>query len=162
MRFKRQCQCLNAIFTMSPTKIIPNTATMLFWVCATWWGFVPEMIRFSRNDSLINSDLLTPTGGFNFTFKASFIIKMTSSINIQRLMFNISKQYFCICNCRLNAFMSCIKQCVNASKCHFRCSFCVDFTLLVTAQMSYYSNSLIKCNNLAQKIMDTLKKYIAL
>ncbi len=30
------------------------------------------MIRFSRNDSLINSDLVTPTGGFNFTFKVSF------------------------------------------------------------------------------------------
>ncbi len=30
------------------------------------------MIRFNRNDSLINSDLLTPTGGFNFTFKVSF------------------------------------------------------------------------------------------
>ncbi len=33
-----------------------------------------------------------------------------------------------------------------------------DFNCLVTAQMSYYSNSLIKCKNLAQKIMDTLKK----
>ncbi len=30
------------------------------------------MIRFSRNDSLINSDLVTPTGGFNITFKVSF------------------------------------------------------------------------------------------
>ncbi len=29
------------------------------------------MIRFNRNDSL-NSDLLTPTGCFNFTFKESF------------------------------------------------------------------------------------------
>ncbi len=29
------------------------------------------MILFNRNDSLI-SDLLTPTGGFNLTFKVSF------------------------------------------------------------------------------------------
>ncbi len=30
------------------------------------------MIWFSRNDSLINSNLVTPIGGFNFTFKVSF------------------------------------------------------------------------------------------
>ncbi len=30
------------------------------------------MIRFNSNDSLITSDLVTPTGGFNFTFKVSF------------------------------------------------------------------------------------------
>ncbi len=124
------------------------------------------MIRFSRNDSLINSDLLPPTGRFSLTFKVSFYylnIIILLNINIQRFMFNISKHYSCICNCRLNAFMSCIKQCVNASKCHFRCSFCflctavmnlvdTDLICLVTAQMSYYSNSLIKCKNFIQKI----------
>ncbi len=30
------------------------------------------MIQFKRNDSLINSDLLPPTGGSNFAFKVSF------------------------------------------------------------------------------------------
>ncbi len=30
------------------------------------------MIRFNRNDSLINSDLLPPAGDFNFTFKVPF------------------------------------------------------------------------------------------
>ncbi len=29
------------------------------------------MIPFNHNDSLINRDLLTPTGDFNFTFKVS-------------------------------------------------------------------------------------------
>uniref|UniRef100_A0A672JZU6 Uncharacterized protein n=1 Tax=Sinocyclocheilus grahami TaxID=75366 RepID=A0A672JZU6_SINGR len=33
-----------------------------------------------------------------------------------------------------------------------------DFICLVTAQMSYYSNSLIKCKNLTQKIMHTYRK----
>ncbi len=60
---------------------------------------------------------------------------------------------------RLNALMSCIKQRVNTSKCHFR--FCVDFICLVTEQpklMFYYSSSLIKCKNLTQKIMDSFRK----
>ncbi len=52
----------------------------------------------------------------------------------------------------LNAFMSCGKQCVNTSKHLVRCRFCDDLILLVTAQMSYYSSSLIKCKNLTQKI----------
>ncbi len=30
------------------------------------------MIRFNHNDSLINTDLVTPTGGSNFTCKVSF------------------------------------------------------------------------------------------
>ncbi len=30
------------------------------------------MIRFNCNDSLFNSDLLPPTGGFNFTLKVPF------------------------------------------------------------------------------------------
>ncbi len=30
------------------------------------------MIRFSHNDSLINSNFLPSTGGFNFTFKVYF------------------------------------------------------------------------------------------
>ncbi len=34
-------------------------------------------------------------------------------MSIQHFMSYISKHYFCICNCRLNAFMSCFKQCVN-------------------------------------------------
>ncbi len=33
-----------------------------------------------------------------------------------------------------------------------------DFICLVTAQMSYYYNSLIKCKNLTQNIMDTFRK----
>ncbi len=33
-----------------------------------------------------------------------------------------------------------------------------DFIFLVTAQMSYYSNSLMKCKNVTQKIMDTFRK----
>ncbi len=33
-----------------------------------------------------------------------------------------------------------------------------DFICLVTAQKFYYSNLLIKCKNLTQKIMDTFRK----
>ncbi len=36
------------------------------------------MILFNRNDSLI-SDLLTPTGGFNLTFKVTFFIYIISN-----------------------------------------------------------------------------------
>ncbi len=35
------------------------------------------MIRFSRNYSLINSDMLPPTGGFNFTFKGVLLCFFT-------------------------------------------------------------------------------------
>ncbi len=51
----------------------------------------------------------------------------------------ISKHYFCICNCRLNAFMSCIKQCVNTSKCLFRWSLC----FLCIAKMDFVDIDLI-------------------
>uniref|UniRef100_A0A8C2Q1L3 Conserved oligomeric Golgi complex subunit 3 n=1 Tax=Cyprinus carpio TaxID=7962 RepID=A0A8C2Q1L3_CYPCA len=69
---------------------------------------------FNLNHSLINSDLLPPTGGFNFTFKDLFLLfKYFLNNSIQRFMFNTSRNYLCICNCRLKAFMSCIKQCVN-------------------------------------------------
>ncbi len=33
-----------------------------------------------------------------------------------------------------------------------------DLICLVTAQMSYYSNSLIKCKNMTQKIVHTIRK----
>ncbi len=33
-----------------------------------------------------------------------------------------------------------------------------DFICLVTAQMSYYTNWLIKCKNLTQKVMHTFRK----
>ncbi len=68
-------------------------AILTMWGLTLWyghndmtWGWVnyqyifiwkwtnPLMIRFNRNDSLINSDLLPPTGGFNFTFKVSFYL----------------------------------------------------------------------------------------
>ncbi len=62
-----------------------------------------------------------------------------------------------MCNCRLNAFMSCIKQCVNESKCHRNSNSKMNFVAtdsicLITAQMSY-SNWLIKCKHLTQMIM---------
>ncbi len=43
------------------------------------------MIRFNRNDSLINSDLLPPAGSFNFTFKVSFYY--LSNFKYQYVMF---------------------------------------------------------------------------
>ncbi len=60
--------------------------------------------------------------------------------------------------------MYCIKQCLYASKC--KCFLCIakinfidiDLICVVTAQMSYYCNSLIKYKNLTQNIMDTFRK----
>ncbi len=50
--------------------------------------------------------------------------------------------------------MSCIKPCVNTSK----YSFCADFIRSVTAQMSYYADSLIRCKNLTENIIGTFRK----
>ncbi len=38
------------------------------------------MIRFNRSEKLINTDLLTPTGGFNFTFKVSLVFYNFKSV----------------------------------------------------------------------------------
>ncbi len=38
------------------------------------------MIRFNRKESLINSALLPPAGGFNFTFKVSFNFVIQTSV----------------------------------------------------------------------------------
>ncbi len=73
--------------------------------------------------------------------------KIISNISFQRFMFQISKHYLCICNCRL-AFCvlpSCIKQCVNTSKCLFICIAKIhfvdtDFICLVTAQMQEFDS----------------------
>ncbi len=74
-------------------------------------------------------------------------LKIISNISFQRFMFQISKHYLCICNCRL-AFCvlpSCIKQCVNTSKCLFICIAKIhfvdtDFICLVTAQMQEFDS----------------------
>ncbi len=70
-------------------------------------------------------------------------------MSVQHFMSYISKHYFCIYNCRLNAFMSCIKQCVNTSNAtldeasvfplHCKDFVDTDVICLLTAQMSYYS-----------------------
>ncbi len=104
------------------------------------------MIRFNRNDSLINTDLLPPAGGFNFTFKVSSFL-IISNISFQRFMFQISKHYLCIRNCRLTFYvpLSGIKECVNISKCLFRCIAKIrfvdnDFICLVIAQMQEFDS----------------------
>ncbi len=78
-----------------------------------------------------------------------------SNISFQCFMFQISKHHLCICNCRLAFYVlpSCIKQCVNTSKCHFRCIAKINFVdtdliSLVKAQ----------CKNLTQKMMHTFRK----
>ncbi len=108
------------------------------------------MIRFSRNDSLINTDLLPPIGRFNFTFKVSSLFKIISNFSFQHFMFQISKHYLCICNCRLAFYvlLSCIKQCVNTSRCLFRCIAKIhfvdtDFICLVTAQMQEFDSKMM-------------------
>ncbi len=64
------------------------------------------MNRLNLNDSLINSHLLSPTGGFNFTFRLFFSCLNISNISIQRFMLKTKQAYLCICNCSLNASMS--------------------------------------------------------
>ncbi len=65
------------------------------------------MIRFSRNDSL-NSDLLSLTGGFNFTFKVSFHFFsnkfQTSVLNV--LCLKYQNIIYAFVNCRLKYSMS--------------------------------------------------------
>ncbi len=46
-------------------------------------------------------------------YNAKLDLGIFSLISIQRFRIKISKHYWCICNCKLNAFMSCIKQCVS-------------------------------------------------
>ncbi len=56
--------------------------------------FVPEWFNrlndsFSRNDSLINSDVLPPAGGLISHLKSIFIFKIILNISIQCFMFKI-------------------------------------------------------------------------
>ncbi len=59
----------------------------------------------------------------------------------------LSKHYFCICICRLNAFMSVCNTSMPLQM-NLLCFLCIekmhfvdtDLICLVTAQMSYYSN----------------------
>ncbi len=134
LRFRYHISCFCSI---SPTKIIPNTAVLHLW--ATWEWFVPEWIN-RLNDSVQSQWLI----------KYLHFLKIISNISFQRFMFQISKHYLCICNCRL-AFCvlpSCIKQCVNTSKCHFICIAKIHFVdtyfiCLVTAQMQEFDSK--KC-----------------
>ncbi len=120
---------------------------------ATWQWFVPEWINsFKWIGSVAMTHLLTLTychllAVLILHFKVSSLFKIISNISFQRFMFQISKHYLCICNCRL-AFcvpLSCIKVCVNTSKCHFRCIAKIhfvdtDFICLVTAQMQEFDS----------------------
>ncbi len=49
------------------------------------------MIRFSRSDSLINSDMLPPAGGLISHLKSIFVFKIILNINIQCFMFKMSQ-----------------------------------------------------------------------
>ncbi len=54
------------------------------------------MIRVSRNDSLITSDVLPPAGGLISHLKSILIYTIILNISIQCFMFKMSKH--CICN----------------------------------------------------------------
>ncbi len=49
------------------------------------------MIQFSRNDSLINSDVWPPAGGLISHLKSIFIFKIILNISIQCFMFKMSQ-----------------------------------------------------------------------
>ncbi len=49
------------------------------------------MIRFSRNDSLVNRDLLPPVGDLISRLKSIFVFKIILNISIQCFMFKMSK-----------------------------------------------------------------------
>ncbi len=59
------------------------------------------------------------------------IFFIISNICFQCFMFQISKHYLCICSGRLNVPLSCIKQCVNASKCRFCVSSALHRSILI-------------------------------
>ncbi len=48
------------------------------------------MIRFSRNDSLVNSDVLPPVGDLISLLKSIFIFKIILNSSIQCFMFKMS------------------------------------------------------------------------
>ncbi len=51
------------------------------------------MIRFSRNDSLVNRDVLPPAGDLISHLKSIFIFQIILNISIQCFMFKMSKKY---------------------------------------------------------------------
>ncbi len=52
------------------------------------------MIRFNRNDSLVNSDVLPPGGSLISLLKSIFIFKIIVNISIQCFMFKTSNDAF--------------------------------------------------------------------
>ncbi len=51
------------------------------------------MTRLSRNDSLVNSDVLPPAGDLISHLKSIFIFKIIVNISILYFMFKMSKNY---------------------------------------------------------------------
>ncbi len=77
---------------------------------------------FSRNNSLVNSDLLPPTDDFNLTFKVNFsFLKyfQISVFNVLCLKYQNTMHLYLLVKA-LHVPLRCIKQCVN--KCHFICN----------------------------------------
>ncbi len=54
------------------------------------------MIRFNRNDSLVNTDFLPPASGFNFTFKVYFNLFKLFQLSVFNVLFKTSN--LCVCN----------------------------------------------------------------
>ncbi len=52
------------------------------------------MIQFSRSDSLVNGDVLPPSGGLISLLKSIFIFKIILNISIQCFMFKTSNDAF--------------------------------------------------------------------
>ncbi len=109
-------QLQHCFASLSNMRVIRSWMNQLF----KWFGSVATTHLLSQRYLLVI--LISHLKYLHFFF-------IISNISFQHFMFQISKHYFCICNCRLNAFLSCIEQCVNTSIYLFRCSFCVSSPL---------------------------------
>ncbi len=141
-----------------------------FSVFQIWLWF--EYHCFKLFGSIAMTSLLIVTCCHLLAFLIShlyYLFVFLNHLKYQYSTFYIYIKILCICNCSLNAFISCIKQCCKhiylPLQMQIMCFLCIakmnfidtDLICLVTAQMSYYSNLLIICKNLTQNIMHTFK-----
>ncbi len=149
LRFRRHISCFcsfsnknNSKHSHSTVLCLSNMTVIRSWMNQPfkWFGSIAMTHLLTLTYCHLLAVLITHLKYLHF-------LKIISNISFQRFMFQISKHYLCICNCRLAfcVLLSCIKVCVNTSKCLFICIakihfFYTDFICLVTAQMQEFDS----------------------